>query len=505
MKKKVCLMILDGWGNGKNDSSNAIYVAQTPFIDGLEQNASSATLKTYGENVGLPEGQMGNSEVGHMNIGAGRIVYQDLVRINLAIRNGSFFEENTLLNAMKYAKSTNVKVHLLGLVSNGGVHSSQEHLHALLDMTKQQGLTDVFVHAFSDGRDTDPHSGKTFMKSLIEHCQKSGGKVASICGRYYAMDRDKRWERVKQSYDLMVHGIGIKNSDPLLAIEQSYNQGITDEFVEPHVITDSQGKPLALIEENDVVIVFNFRTDRCREITQVLTQEDFPEFGMNKLHLHYVTFTNYDNRYKNINVVFDKQNLDKTLGEVVSDHSLSQLRIAETEKYPHVSFFFSGGREALFPSERRIMINSPKVATYDLQPEMSAYELSAAVIDDIEKNAPDFICLNFANPDMVGHTGVFSAIVKACETIDVCAKKVAEACLNAGYVVLITADHGNADYAINADGSPNTAHSMNLVPLHLLGSERKLISGVLADLAPTVLELFDIAQPIEMTGKSLLI
>lgn len=505
MKNKVCLMILDGWGRGKNDSSNAVYVAQTPFMDSLEHIAAVASLKTFGENVGLPEGQMGNSEVGHMNIGAGRIVYQDLVRINLAIRNGSFFEEKSLINAINYAKSNHVKVHLLGLVSNGGVHSSQEHLYALLDMTQRHGLTDVFVHAFLDGRDTDPHSGAIFMKSLLEHCKISGGKVASICGRYYAMDRDKRWERVKKSYDLMVNGLGIKHSDPLKAIEDSYSKGITDEFLEPHVITDPLNNPIALIEENDVVIVFNFRTDRCREITQVLSQEDFPEFGMKKLQLHYVTFTNYDNRYKNVNIVFDKQNLDKTLGEVVSDHSFTQLRIAETEKYPHVSFFFSGGRETPFPGERRIMINSPKVATYDLQPEMSAHEVSAAVIDDIEKNAPDFICLNFANPDMVGHTGVFPAIVKACETIDHCAKEVAEACLKAGYIVLITADHGNADYAINPDGSPNTAHSMNLVPLYLLGSEHKINSGILADLAPTVLELMDIPCPAEMTGKSLLV
>lgn len=504
MKKRVCLIILDGWGIGKQDSSNAIYMANTPFTDGLAKSAPMSTLKTFGENVGLPEGQMGNSEVGHMNIGAGRVVYQDLVRINVAIRNGSFFQEPELLKAIDYAKKNNRKVHLIGLVSDGGVHSSQAHLDALLELCSQHECKNVHVHAILDGRDTDPQSGKGYMEKLVVSCEKNGAKIASICGRYYAMDRDKRWERVKRSYDLMVKGIGTPAKNPVEAISKSYAAGITDEFLEPVVMLDENEKPLATIEENDVVICFNFRTDRCREITQALTQMDFPEYDMKALPLYYVTFTNYDSTYKNVKVVFNKQNLNNTLGEVISRAGLSQVRIAETEKYPHVTFFFSGGREEPFTGERRIMINSPKVATYDLQPEMSANEVTEAIVKDIHENKADFICLNFANPDMVGHTGVFNAIVKAVETIDQCASRVSEAALAEGYAVLITADHGNADFAVNPDGSPNTAHSTNLVPLYLLGSDRELKDGILADLAPTIIELLKLEKPVEMDGTSLL-
>ena len=503
--KKVCLMILDGWGIGKKDKSDAIFNANTPFIDGLAQSAPMSQLKTYGEFVGLPDGQMGNSEVGHMNIGAGRIVYQDLVRINKAVADGSFNREEVLVSALEEAKSKGLKVHLMGLVSDGGVHSSQEHLHALLDLCKAQGLKDVYVHAFTDGRDCDPHSGAGFIEKLEAHMDQSVGKIASVIGRYYAMDRDKRWERVKEAYDLMVHGKGKMLHQASEAIKASYAEGVSDEFIRATVIGTSQDKPIATIQEHDVVICFNFRTDRCREITTVLTQQAFPELNMHPLQLHYLTMTNYDASFKGVEVIYEKDNLEMTLGEVIARQGLTQVRIAETEKYPHVTFFFSGGREKEFQGEKRIMVNSPKVATYDLQPEMSAPEVTQAIVKEIQQESPDFICLNFANPDMVGHTGVFSAIVKACETIDGCAKQVAEACLKQGYAILITADHGNADFALNADGSSNTAHTTNPVPLFLLGdANHGLKNGILADLAPTVLALMGIDQPSEMNGVSLL-
>jgi len=505
-KNKVCLMILDGWGIGRKDSSDAIFNAKTPFMDGLANEAPSSRLKTFGEFVGLPDGQMGNSEVGHMNIGAGRVVYQDLVRINKAISDGSFFQEKVLIDALDYATKSGVKVHLMGLVSNGGVHSSQEHLHALLDLCKQRNLKQVFVHAFTDGRDCDPHSGLEFINQLEKHMSASCGEIASVIGRYYAMDRDKRWERVKEAYDLLVNAQGDSFSSAKQAVKHAYDNGLSDEFIKAAVIADSNGKPKATIEAKDVVICFNFRTDRCREITTVLTQQDFPDFGMKTIPLRYLTMTNYDSSYHDIQVIYEKDNLSMTLGETISKAKKTQVRIAETEKYPHVTFFFSGGREQEFEGETRIMVNSPKVATYDLQPEMSAEEVTQAIVKEINEKQPDFICLNFANPDMVGHTGVYSAIMKACETIDDCAKRVSEACMSQGYDVLITADHGNADFAVNDDGSPNTAHTTNLVPLYLLTSTgMRLKDGILADLAPTVLELMNIEQPSLMTGKSLLV
>jgi 2,3-bisphosphoglycerate-independent phosphoglycerate mutase len=503
--KKVCLMILDGWGIGKHDNSDAIYSANTPFMDEIGNVKPHSTLKTYGENVGLPDGQMGNSEVGHMNIGAGRVVYQDLVRVNQAIQNGSFYEQELLLQAMNYAKKENKKLHFMGLVSNGGVHSSQEHLHALIDMAEEHGPDNVFVHAFTDGRDCDPNSGKSFISDLLNHMKGKKAKLASVIGRYFAMDRDKRWERVKLAHNLLTKAEGEQSQDIIATIQNSYNSGVSDEFIKPVSMRNADGTPVAVMSEGDVVICFNFRTDRCREITIALTQKDFPEHDMETLNLKYITMTNYDSTFKGVEVIYEKDNLEMTLGEVVSKAGKKQIRIAETEKYPHVTFFFSGGREEEFDGEKRIMINSPKVPTYDLQPEMSAYEVTAAIITEIKKADTDFICLNFANPDMVGHTGVFEAIKKACETIDECASKVSTACLENGYKVLITADHGNADFAINADGSPNTAHSTNLVPLILLGDEgRQLNDGILADLAPTVLELMGIDKPKQMTGRSLL-
>ncbi len=505
-KNKVCLMILDGWGIGKKDSSDAIYNANTPFVDNLSNTVPMSRLKTYGEFVGLPDGQMGNSEVGHMNIGAGRIVYQDLAKINKAVKDGTFFQEPVLMDALKHAKVNNVKVHLMGLVSTGGVHSSQEHLHALLDMCQEHGLEDVFVHAFTDGRDCDPHSGLGFIERLQNHMNGSQAKIASVIGRYYSMDRDQRWERVKEAYDLLVKGKGEKFATAAEAISHAYDNGQTDEFVRASVMVDGNNQAIATIAENDVVICFNFRTDRCREITTALTQTDFPEFEMKTLPLYYLTMTNYDASYKGIKVVYEKDNLSMTLGEVIAKAGKSQVRIAETEKYPHVTFFFSGGRELEFDGEKRIMVSSPKVATYDLQPEMSAEEVTQSIVKEIHEASPDFICLNFANPDMVGHTGVFSAIVKACEKIDDCARRVSEACQLEGYDVLITADHGNADFAVNDDGSANTAHTTNPVPLFLITEKgKKLKDGILADLAPTVLALMDIPQVKEMTGHSLLI
>lgn len=502
--KKVALLILDGWGIGDRSKSDAIANANTPFVDSLYKNYPHSTLKTSGEYVGLPDGQMGNSEVGHLNIGAGRVVYQDLALINKAIKEKTIDENETLLAAFDYAKQNNKNIHLLGLVSDGGVHSSQEHLHYLCDMAKRKGLANVFIHAFTDGRDTDPKSGLNYLSNLENHLKKSAGKIASVVGRYYSMDRDNRWERVKIAYDLMIKGEGKKTQHILKAIEESYSENVTDEFIKPIVQVDANGKPLALIQENDVVICFNFRTDRCREITQVLSQVDKPEFGMHKLSLYYVTMTNYDHTFKNVHVVYGKDDLIMTLGEVIGSSGKKQIRIAETEKYPHVTFFFSGGREKEFPGEKRLLIPSPKVATYDLQPEMSAIPLTDAIVPELEKGEADFICLNFANADMVGHTGSYPAVIKAVETVDGCTKRVVEAGLKNNYSFIIIADHGNSDYMINPDGSPNTAHTTNPVPCILIDSQYKQIkNGKLADIAPTVLKLMGIAIPKEMSGEVL--
>ena len=502
--KKVVLIIMDGWGHGQENSSNAIFCSKTPFIDSLYKYPNTE-LKTSGENVGLPDGQMGNSEVGHLNIGAGRIVYQDLVKINLAVRDHSLFNNPTLKETMDYIKSSGKKLHLMGLVSDGGVHSHINHLKALCDCAKENKIDNVFIHAFTDGRDTDPKGGIAYLKDLQNHLNTSTGHIASIVGRYYAMDRDKRWERVKKAYDLLVKGIGAHYKNPIIAMEDSYSSEVTDEFILPIVITGDDDIPKAVIEEGDAVICFNFRTDRCREITTVLTQKDFQEFNMHALKLHYVTMTNYDGTFQNIKVIYDKDNLNNTLGEIVSKNKKRQLRIAETEKYPHVTFFFSGGREEPFSGEERIMIASPKVATYDLQPEMNAAAVTDAICEVLSKGEIDFVCLNFANADMVGHTGVFDAVIKAVETVDSCVKRIVETGLAKGYSFLITADHGNADFMINEDGSPNTAHTTNPVPLFLVGSEYKKINpGRLCDLAPTILNLMEITVPSEMTGKNLI-
>ena len=495
------LIILDGWGIGDKSASDAISAAHVPFMDSLWNTYPHATLKTSGEDVGLPDGQMGNSEVGHLNIGAGRIVYQELTRINKSIRDLEFQKNKVILSAFDTAKERNSKLHFIGLVSEGGVHSSQAHLHTLCDMAKIHGLEKVFVHAFTDGRDCDPKSGLGCIQKLEEQLTLSTGKIASIIGRYFAMDRDKRWERVEKAYQLLTNGIGDKAASAAEALLQSYENGITDEFIEGHLID-----PSGLIENGDVVICFNFRTDRPREITTVLTQEAFPAFNMTPLDLFYCTMTSYDSTYKGLHIVFEKDNLLNTLGEVISNMDRTQVRIAETEKYPHVTFFFSGGRETEFPGESRLLVNSPKVATYDLQPEMSALEVRDRIIDSIQSEKPNFICLNFANPDMVGHTGVFSAIVKAVETVDTCLKAVVEAGRVEGYEFLIIADHGNADYAVNPDGSPNTAHSLNPVPVILVTDDEgiELNDGILADVAPTILNRMRLAAPIEMTGKSLL-
>lgn len=497
---------MDGWGLGKTKSADAIQNANVPFVSSLYQQYPHSTLVTCGESVGLPDGQMGNSEVGHLNLGAGRIVYQELQRINVAIRDGSFAKNEVLLNAIRLAKKTNKKLHLLGLVSDGGVHSHINHLKALTDLCKAEGLTNVFIHAFTDGRDTDPKSGLVFIKELEQHLKNSAGKIASVSGRYYAMDRDKRWERVKLAYDTLVNGIGDKDTNAVKAIEKSYAANITDEFIKPTVIQDEQGQPLATIQDGDVAICFNFRTDRCREITEVLTQQDFPENGMHKLTLDYTTMTQYDHSFKNVHVVFENDDLKNTLGDIITQNGLKQIRIAETEKYPHVTFFFSGGREKPFEGESRIMAPSPKVATYDLKPEMSAYELTDAIVPEIEKKSADFICLNFANADMVGHTGIFSAVITAVETVDKCVKRVVTAALENGYTVFLTADHGNADFMINEDGSPNTAHSLNLVPFFIIDKEfhGKIKDGKLGDLAPTILTMMQLPVPKEMTGTILI-
>ncbi|MDR1022486.1 MAG: 2,3-bisphosphoglycerate-independent phosphoglycerate mutase [Prevotellaceae bacterium] len=502
MNKKVLLMILDGWGNGKHDRTNAIYTAGSPNMDRLAKEYPTSELLTCGENVGLPDGQMGNSEVGHLNIGAGRVVYQDLVKINIACRSNSILQNPEVVAAFQNAKSSGKQLHLMGLVSDGGVHSSINHLYKLCDVAGEYGLQNrTFVHCFMDGRDTDPRSGKGFIEQLQNHLKKSGGEVASIVGRYYAMDRDKRWERVREAYSLLVHGAGVAANDPVQAMQSSYDENVTDEFIKP--IACGQGK--GRIQEGDTVIFFNFRNDRAKELTIALTQQDMPEFGMSVIPLYFCTMTPYDDKFGGLHILFNKDNVQNTLGETLSKAGKKQLRIAETEKYAHVTFFFSGGREATFEGEERILINSPKVATYDLQPEMSAPLIKEALIAELNKKKFDFIALNFANGDMVGHTGVYDAIVKAVKTIDGCVDEVVKAAQDNGYTVLITADHGNADNAVNPDGSPNTAHSLNPVPFVVVDKDVKSVAnGVLADIAPTVLTLMGVEIPEDMTGKKLI-
>ena len=505
MNKKVILMILDGWGKSPDPKVSAIDNANVPFINSLYTKYPNAQLRTDGLNVGLQEGQMGNSEVGHMNLGAGRIVYQDLAKINLAVANKTLAKEQVLIDAFNYAKANNKKVHLLGLVSDGGVHSHTSHLRGLIDASQAYELDNVFIHAFTDGRDVDPKSGKKYLQDLQEYIAATPVKIASVIGRYYAMDRDKRWERVKLAYDLLVHGKGTATTDVVASIASSYANAVTDEFIQPLVAVDANGSPLAIIEEDDVVIFFNFRTDRGRELTEALSQQDFHEQNMHKLNLYYVTLTNYDETYQNVKVVYNKDNITETLGEVLEKANKKQIRIAETEKYPHVTFFFSGGRETPFEGESRILRNSPKVATYDLKPEMSAYELKDALVPELNKGEVDFVCLNFANGDMVGHTGIMEAAIKACEAVDICVKEVVEAALANDYTTIIIADHGNCETMINPDGSPNTAHTTNPVPIILVDKDLKNINnGVLGDIAPTILELMGVAQPEAMTCKSLL-
>ena len=505
MTQKVLLMILDGWGKGDHSKSDVIYSAQPEFMNTLEARYPNAELRTDGENVGLPEGQMGNSEVGHLNIGAGRVVYQDLVKINRACRDNSIMENAEVKAAFEYAKESGAKVHFMGLVSDGGVHSQQSHLHKLCDIAAAYGLADrTFVHCFMDGRDTDPQSGKGYIEALENHLKSTGGRIASIIGRYYAMDRDKRWERVRLAYDQLVKGLGKHSANMVEAMQESYNEGVTDEFVKPIVAVDADDKPIGLIEKNDLVIFFNFRNDRAKEITIVLTQQDMPEEGMTTLPLYYCCMTPYDAKFEGLHILFDKDNVENTIGEYVSSLGLSQLRIAETEKYAHVTFFLNGGREAEFAGESRILIPSPKVATYDLQPEMSAPEVASALVAELKKQKFDFIALNFANGDMVGHTGVWDAIHTAVKTVDGCVKDVVTTAVENGYEVVIIADHGNADFAINPDGTPNPAHSLNPVPIIVVSDRVASVqNGVLADVAPTVLKLMGLDQPAEMTGKSL--
>ncbi len=503
VEKKLILIIMDGWGLGKIKSSDAIQNANVPFVSSLYSKYPNTTLVTCGEAVGLPPGQMGNSEVGHLNLGAGRIVYQELERINVAIRNGEFKKNESLLNTIQYAKNNNKPLHLMGLVSDGGVHSHIEHLKAITSICKEEGLQNVFVHAFTDGRDTDPKSGIHFLKELQDHLNNTTGKIATVVGRYYAMDRDKRWERIKIAYDALVNRIGRTTSDIFDAVEQSYQMNVTDEFIKPII---NQEIPDSNIKDGDVVLCFNFRTDRCREITQVLTQTPIPDFGMNPLSLYFTTMSRYDHTFKNINVIFETDDLKNTLGDILAQQHKKQIRIAETEKYPHVTFFFSGGREVPFEGEKRIMIPSPKVATYDLQPEMSAYEVTEALLPEIKNKTADFICLNFANTDMVGHTGVWEAVIKAAETVDKCVEKVVTAALENGYTIFLTADHGNADYMINEDGTPNTAHTLNLVPFFIIDKEWKgnIKPGKLGDIAPTILTMMQLPIPKEMTGNILI-
>ncbi|MCG8411029.1 MAG: 2,3-bisphosphoglycerate-independent phosphoglycerate mutase [Bacteroidales bacterium] len=504
--RKVILLILDGWGIGNKKKSDVIYNAKTPYIDSLYTKYPHSELQTSGSNVGLPDGQMGNSEVGHLNIGAGRVVYQDLVRINKEVENGSIANNQALVKAFEYAKEKNVGVHFIGLVSNGGVHSSDKHLYKLCDLTKSYNLDKVYIHALTDGRDVDPRSGKKFIENLENHLKTSNGEIASLVGRYYGMDRDKRWERVKEAYDLFVHGKGKASTNMVQSVQESYDEGITDEFIKPVVKVDTANNPVGKIQANDVVICFNFRTDRLREMTMVLSQQDMPEHEMQTLPLHYVTMTRYDESFKNVNIAYDKENLNNTLGECVSKANKKQIRIAETEKYAHVTFFFSGGREEEFANEKRILIPSPKVATYDLQPEMSAYLVKDAIVEELKKQDTDFVCLNFANGDMVGHTGIYEAITEAVETVDKCVNEVVETAKANGYETIIIADHGNADNAINPDGSENTAHSLNPVPFILVSDRFKTVkNGILADVAPTILSLMDIKISDEMTGENLVV
>ena len=504
MQQKVLLMILDGWGITQDPAVSAISLAKTPFIDSLKHNYPFSQLRTDGEHVGLPDGQMGNSEVGHMNLGAGRIVFQDLAKINNSLANDTLKDEPALKQAFEYAKTYNKKLHFLGLVSNGGVHSHINHLKGLLTAAHQEDLTDVYVHAFTDGRDVDPHSGKGFIAELQDHMSQTTGQLASVIGRYYAMDRDNRWERVQKAYDLLVHGTGAKSTDATAQIQKLYDNDITDEFLEP-IAMQNHGNPVATIQEDDVVIFFNFRTDRGRQLTQALTQKDNTGHGLDPLKLYFVTLTNYDDTFTDIKIVFNKDNLKKTLGEVLEDNDLSQIRIAETEKYPHVTFFFSGGREAAFAKERRILCPSPKVATYDMQPEMSAFEVRDKIIHEINNDPAHFICLNFANPDMVGHTGDIKAAAIACETVDGCASEIVSAALDQDYAIIIIADHGNSETMINPDGSPHTAHTTNPVPCYLVGNDMPQIKdGILADVAPTILALMKVTIPTEMTGTVLI-
>ena len=505
MNKKVILLILDGWGITQDEKVSAVAQANTPYFDSLIQKYPNAQLFTHGMNVGLPDGQMGNSEVGHMNLGAGRIVYQDLAKINLAVQNKSLKTEPVLEQAFDYAVRNNKPVHFMGLLSDGGVHSHIDHLKGLLTAADEFGVKEKYVHAFTDGRDVDPHSGINFVQEISEHLQFTHSKLATVIGRYFAMDRDNRWERVQKAYDVIVHGKGNKTTNAIAAIQQSYDIGISDEFLEPIVLTDDNGNPVATLKDDDVVIFFNFRTDRGRQLTHALSQEDMPQYNMKKLPLYFVTLTTYDETFTNINTVFIKDNLKATLGEVLEYMGKKQIRIAETEKYPHVTFFFSGGREAPFKGEKRIMVSSPKVATYDLKPEMSAYEIRDKIIPEIEEESADFICLNFANPDMVGHTGVFQAAVKACEAVDECLKDVVNAAIEHDYSVLVIADHGNCEMMINPDGSPNTAHTTNPVPLILIDKDIKNIkSGNLGNIAPTILQLMGITKPEIMTQDSLI-
>lgn len=494
---------MDGWGLGKIRESDAIQHAKTPFVSSLYSKYPNTTLVTCGGAVGLPEGQMGNSEVGHLNLGAGRIVYQELQRINVAIKTGEFATNESLLASINYARDNKKPLHLIGLVSDGGVHAHLEHIKAITSLCKAAGLSNVLIHAFTDGRDTDPKSGYGFLTSLQEHLDKTVGKIASITGRYYAMDRDKRWERVKLAYDALVNGIGENSTDLMAAVKNAYEAGITDEFIKPII---NQTLPNVKIQEGDAVICFNFRTDRCREITEVLTQNDMPEWEMKKLDLHYTTMTQYDQQFKRVQVIFHNDDLKNTLGEILEQNRKTQIRIAETEKYPHVSFFFSGGREVPFEGEKRIMVPSPKVATYDLQPEMSAVEVTGKIVPEINDKSADFICLNFANADMVGHTGVWDAIIKAVETVDQCVEQVVTAALENDYAVFLTADHGNADFAINEDGTPNTAHTLNPVPLFLIANDftGHIEPGKLGDIAPTILTLMNLPIPQEMTGNILI-
>lgn len=497
-------MILDGWGKSPDPKVSAIDHAHTPYIDNLYTKYANSYVLTDGLNVGLPEGQMGNSEVGHMNLGAGRIVYQDLVKINLAIESKSIAKEMVLQEAFAYAKAEGARIHFIGLLSDGGVHSHEKHLYGLLEAAHSYGLKNLFVHAFTDGRDVDPKSGITHLAQLQNKLELYNGKLASVIGRYYAMDRDKRWERVRKAYDLLTKGVGAPSTNIIKSIEESYSQNITDEFIEPLVAVDKHGDPITTIQPNDLVIFFNFRTDRGRELTQVLTQQHFPEFGMTPLPLYFVTLTNYDETFENIHVVYDKENITQTLGEVLERNGKKQIRIAETEKYPHVTFFFSGGREAPFEGERRILCPSPKVATYDLQPEMSAYDITNALLPELKKREADFVCLNFANGDMVGHTGIMDAAIKACEAVDKCVQEVVETAIQNEYSVILLADHGNCETMFNEDGSPNTAHTTNPVPLILIDKDLNHISnGILGDIAPTVLKLMGIEKPSEMTGKAL--